>query len=133
VSWIWDLLAAHFSLTLQGWAWVIFWFIVILATQSLLRDAQRRMAIEPTAIPEWPQLDSLEYSVMRTLAQIDGQFILPSDLAMRLQVSNLRLGKALESLESIDLIAPTHNIIDRTKVALTSLGRDFLLENGLVQ
>jgi Mn-dependent DtxR family transcriptional regulator len=60
---------------------------------------------------------------------MDGQSIFLTDLASKLQVSQLRVGKALENLETTGFVAPEYNAVYGTKAALTRRGRDYILAN----
>jgi hypothetical protein len=128
---LWALLVGEYSLTLRGWIWAVGWVALILTARSVLRHWAAETAAETPAAPEWPSLEELEHSVMHALAQMDGQSVFLSDLAMRLRVSQLRLGKALENLEAIAFIEPEHNVLYGTKAGLTRRGRDYILAKGL--
>jgi hypothetical protein len=131
VTWLSAMCVGKYSLTLPGWMWVIGWVLLLLAARTLLRHwATDTTGETPTAF-EWPSLGELEHSVMQALAQMDGQSVFLTDLSTKLQVSQLRLGKALENLQAVDLVAPEHNVPYGTKAVLTRRGRDYVLEKGL--
>ena len=78
-------------------------------------------------------LEDLEQWIMRTMAEIDRQSVFLTDLSEMTLQSQLRMGKALENLESVGFIEPEHNVLYGTKAALTRRGRDYILATGLAR
>jgi hypothetical protein len=130
MRWLWSLLTSQISLTLWGWVWSVVWLLLALALRAFWRRSRRESTGREAAVNGWPQLGDLESTIIRLLAEMDGQAVFLTDLSTRLQTSQLRISKALENLEAIGFIAPEHNVLYGTKAGLTRRGRDYVLEQG---
>ena len=132
-TWLSSLLGGRFSLTLRGWAWIIVWLLLVVIARAFWRLSAPETSSQEVTEAKWPQLDELESAIMRLLAEMDGQSVFLTDLSMRLQNSQLRVGKALERLEAVGFIAPEHNVLHGTKAGLTRQGRDYILDHGMAR
>lgn len=78
-------------------------------------------------------LSENELKVVRLLAAVDGQWIGLSDIASQIRLSQLLTEQALEKLFARGFLRDSHNYLHGTSFRLSSEGRDYAIEQGLVR
>jgi hypothetical protein len=79
------------------------------------------------------QLSEIELKLLRVLAAADGKWLRIEHVSSRIEASHLLTEQILEKLLSKELIFESLNYISGSTYRLSSLGRDYAIEQGLVK
>lgn len=146
ISWIAGWLPAIWQAiqTAAAWTWSLITLsvpvplvvLVILALPFVIwigRAARQTTAPdtpEASQEPPEPPLSGSQADLLRLLAQADGANVHFDDAASHLRLSRLVLQQVCEALTQRGYIKPENHFIRGLHIALTPLGRDFVIEQG---
>lgn len=132
-SWTWSVL----SVRMPVWAGLLV-VVGLWGVTRALAFFQGRRVVAPGADPEQPAqnpLDGLSANatrLLRELAEADGQIVLFDDLCRRIGLSRLYTERALNELLLRELIETHRNVLHGSGVSLSAVGRDCVIDAGLV-
>lgn len=108
--------------------------LIYCLTPALL--SARESMVAPTteqAEQDLHVLSENELKVVRLLAAADGQWARLGDIASDIQLSQLVTEQVLEKLFERGFLRDSHNYLHGTSFRLSSTGRDYAIEQGLVR
>ena len=92
--------------------------------------------VETPAIQPKQEVQTLtenELRVVRLLAAADGRWVNLNEIAVDIRLSRLLTEQSLENLFAKGFLRDSHNYLHGTSFRLSSEGRDYAIEQGLVR